>query len=118
MNLPQHLALLDERARLALAITDGTASDDEHTAFRESLELEADDTDHEADAYLHSGYAFTTAPGSATVAVLAVGGPEIHLARHGGGYVLTGYAPGHAEAVRASDAITAWGQLRDTAGDA
>lgn len=115
MNLPQHLALLDERASYALAIVDGTASDDEHAAFRETLELEPDDDiDTEADAYLYSGYAFTTAPGSATVAVLTVGGPEIHLARHGTGYVLTGYMPGHTEAVRGSAAITAWGRLRDT----
>ena len=112
-TLPRHLALLDERARLALAILDGTASDDEHAALRDSLDLEADDLETAAEDYLHSGYAFTPSPGTATVAVLAAGGPEIHLARHGDGYALTGYTPGHRDAVRTSPAITAWGRLRD-----
>lgn len=115
MNLHEHLALLDERARLALAVIDGA----DPLPLLESLSLEDTDETGEqvAEDYLHSGYPFTTAPGSATVAVLAVGGPEIHLARHGNGYVLTGYLPGHADAVRSSEAITAWGRLRDNADD-
>ena len=83
----------------------------------ESLGLEdTDDTGEQvAEDYLHSGYPFTPAPGTATVAVLAAGGPEIHLARHGDGYALTGYMPGHRDAVRTSPAIDAWGRLRDGA---
>src|SRR5699024_3809852 len=112
MSLHDHLALLDERARLALAVIDG----EDAMPLLESLGLEDTDETGEqaAEDYLHSGYGFTTAPGSATVAVLAAGGPEIHLARHGDGYVLTGYMPGHRDAVRTSEAITAWGRLRDT----
>ena len=111
-SLHEHLALLDERARLAFAVIDG----EDAMPLLASLGLEdADETGEQvAEDYLHSGYAFTTAPGSATVAVLAVGGPEIHLARHGDGYALTGYMPGHRDAVRTSPAITAWGRLRDT----
>lgn len=111
-TLGAHLALLDERARLALEVIDGA----DPMPLLESLSLEDTDETGEqvAEDYLHSGYAFTTVPGSATVAVLAAGGPEIHLARHGDGYVLTGYMPGHRDAVRTSPAITAWGRLRDT----
>lgn len=111
-RLGDHLALLDERARLALEVIDGADA----MPLLESLGLENTDETGEqvAEDYLYSGYAFTTAPGSATVAVLAVGGPEIHLARHGNGYVLTGYMPGHRDAVRTSPAIDAWGRLRET----
>lgn len=110
-RLGDHLALLDERARLAFAVIDG----EDAMPLLASLGLEDTDETGEqvAEDYLHIGYAFTTAPGSATVAVLAAGGPEIHLARHGDGYVLTGYMPGHRDAVRTSPAITAWGRLRD-----
>lgn len=115
MNLHEHLALLDQRAACALAITDGTAPNGTYAAFIESLGLASDDDIEDAAwEYLDSGYPFTPAPGSAAVAVLAVGGPEIHLARHGDGYVLTGYMPGHRDAVRGSDTITRWGRLRDT----
>ena len=111
--LTAHLALLDERARLALAVLEG----DDAMPLLESLGIEdtADTGDQVAEDYLHSGYPFTPAPGTATVAVLAAGGPEIHLARHGDGYALTGYMPGHRDAVRTSPAITAWGRLRDDA---
>lgn len=111
-TLANHLELLDERARLALEVIDGADA----LPLLESLGLE--DTDEHAEQiaedYLHSGYPFTSSPGTATVAVLAAGGPEIHLARHGDGYALTGYMPGHRDAVRTSPAITAWGRLRDT----
>lgn len=111
--LTAHLALLDERARLALAVLEG----DDAMPLLESLGIEdtADTGEQVAEDYLHSGYPFTPAPGTATVAVLAAGGPEIHLARHGDGYALTGYMPGHRDAVRTSPAITAWGRLRDDA---
>lgn len=112
-TLTDHLELLDERARLALAVIEG----DDAMPLLESLGLEdTDDTGEQvAEDYLHSGYPFTPAPGTATVAVLAAGGPEIHLARHGDGYALTGYMPGHRDAVRTSPAIDAWGRLRDGA---
>lgn len=112
MNLHDHLADLEDRARLAFAILDGTATDQDRAAFREALSLSADDdTDAEAEDYFSPGYDFTPEPWSPVVAVLTVGGPDIRVIRDGDDYTLVGYAPGHPGAARSSAVITRWGRL-------
>lgn len=114
MKLPDYLLVLESRARLAFAITDDAASDDEVQAFRDDLGVEVGEHAHDtAEDFLHSGYAFTPELGSPVVAILSAGGPDVRLVRDGDDYALTAYAPGHRDVELTSEAITRWGHLID-----
>ena len=108
MNLAEHLAQIEERARIALAVDDGTATDDERT----SLPTMDDVTPEQAAyAFLLGGYALTPAPGSPVIAVLSVGAPNVQIIRDGDRYALTAYAPGHADTELWSETVTRWGRM-------
>lgn len=112
MNLHDHLADLEDRARIAFAILDGESTIADRAAFREALALGPhDDLTEEAQDYFGPGYDFTPEAGSPVVAVLTVGGPDIRVIRDGHDYTLVGYAPGHPGAARSSAVITRWGRL-------
>ena len=114
MNLHDHLADLEDRARIAFKILDGDDTGQDRAAFREALALTPDDDlTEEAQDYFGPGYEFTPDAGSPVVAVLTVGGPDIHVIRDGADYSLVGYRPGHPGAARSSAVITRWGQLLD-----
>lgn len=110
MNLAQHLAQIEGLARVALAVEDGTATDDERTAL---LTVNDESPEHAATAVLHSGYPFTPSPDSPVIAVLAVGAPDIRMTRDRDGYALTAYAPGHPHAELRTETVTRWGRMID-----
>lgn len=118
--LGRHLLDLEQRARLALAILNDEASDDDAAAFRDLLDLDpADDGEHDAQthdeafSYVQGGLAFTPDDAGTVLAVLAWGGPTIQLVREGDSAALIAWDASRSTASRRSAVVDAWAAAID-----